>query len=719
MKKPCRGEITGLKTGLQKVSSFLLILFLFIINESFAQIPINGFCKFNSFKVDSNFTSVFSLNFNHDSHTDLILFNPERKQLLALTGDKSGSISKQEKYFLPIEISKIIDITDSQNKITGYAFTSRKNREVGIYDFTSTGRPLLRNVYKFDSYPENISYASVDDRGDYCFLISGSAFKGLSILYLNKDKFKEEKITEKGSYSNALFADVNSDFYPDIVAFNLINRSIDFYYNNGLGEFNKTRTIKINDQINALQSFDVNLDQFNDLIYSSGKNINIFYGDSVGSYDQEIKLETDFYPTKIIPGDFNRDGKIDIAYLNKDEGLLSILYAKDETEFYPEVIYYHKEQLCDLIPYYSRFLNGIALLSSEGYLYTISRIQSLTDDISLSLGAEPGAISYFDTDNNGINDICFIDNFNNYLKLVVRNNSGIPWTLYRTRLFEKQKMILADNTNIGIKTFYCYTPGKKLIEVISYNFKNGKIERNSLYTPGKISDLKILPVTGFNSKIYVSYMQKEALGLSEFFIRDSRYVSRDFPDIASNVLASNLTVINGPELFYWQRNNNSQVLFRSTLANHFKNAIRYYSLGMKDTTLMNSFAGDFFNNEKATSVNFFETQKSYFVVLSNENSPSVVVNKDLADHFRIKNKNLLFFGELKPGGLKRLFIYVPDESALHRIDFIKRGRKIVVTNIAVGSNVLDYFIKNMNYRSYSFVYTDSVDRCIKIKQLTQ
>jgi hypothetical protein len=721
MKKPCRGEITGLKTELQKVSSILLILFLFIINESFAQIPINGFCKFNSFKVDSNFTSVFSLNFNKDSYTDLILFNPEKKQILALTGDKNGNISRQEKYFLPVEISNIIDITNSRNKITGYAFTSRKNREVGIYDFTSKGRPLLRNVYKFDSYPENISYASVDNREDYRFLISGSAFKGLSVLYLNKNKFIEEKITEEGSYSNALFVDVNNDFYPDIVAFNLLKRSIDFYYNNGLGEFNKTRTIKINDQISALQSFDVNLDQINDLIYSSGKNINIFYGDAVGSYDQEVKLETNFYPTKIIPGDFNRDGKIDIAYINSDEGLLSILYAKNETEFYPEVIYYHKEQLSDLIPYYSRFINGIAFLSSKGYLFTVSRIKSLADDISLSLGAEPGAISYFDTDNNGINDICFIDNFNNYLNLVVRNNSGIPWMLYRTRLFEKEKMVIADDTNPGIKTFYCYTPGKKLIEVISYNFENGKIERNSLYTPGGISDLKILPIKGLNSKIYVSYMQDDVLGLNEFFIRDSIYVSRDFPNIASNVLASNLTVINGSELFYWQRKSNSQVLFRSTLVNQFKNAMRYYRLGIKDTTLINSFAGDFFNNEEATSVNFFETPKSNFAVLSTEDSPIVVVDKDLGDHFRIKNKNLLFFGELKPGGLKRLFIYVPDEGALHRVDFIKRGRKIVVTNvvtnIAGGRNVLDYFIKNMNYRSYNFVYTDSVDRCIKIKQL--
>ena len=96
-----------------------------------------------------------------------------------------------------------------------------------------------------------------------------------------------------------------------------------------------------------------------------------------------------------------------------------------------------------------------------------------------------------------------------------------------------------------------------------------------------------------------------------------------------------------------------------------------------------------------------------------------IVNKDFINHLRIKNKNQLFFGEIKPGGLQKLFVYVPGESALYKIDFIKNGREIIITKVIGASDVESYFVKNMNYRDYFFVYADSVDNCIKIRQINQ
>jgi hypothetical protein len=207
MKKLCKEESTGLGKEL-KLFSILLFALLFF-NDSFSQVPINGFCKFNSFKVDTDYTTLFSLNFNKDFHTDLILFNTMKKHLSVLTGDKAGNFGKKMNFSLPYEITKITSFKDNQNRVIGYAFTSRKNRVMGIYDFTISGKPYLKRIFKFNSYPENISSAIISQDKSESFLISGSAFNGLSIITDNGKTLTEKKIVSTSSYTNAIFVDLN------------------------------------------------------------------------------------------------------------------------------------------------------------------------------------------------------------------------------------------------------------------------------------------------------------------------------------------------------------------------------------------------------------------------------------------------------------------------------------------------------------------------------
>ena len=134
---------------------------------------------------------------------------------------------------------------------------------------------------------------------------------------------------------------------------------------------------------------------------------------------------------------------------------------------------------------------------------------------------------------------------------------------------------------------------------------------------------------------------------------------------------------------------------------------------------MNSFAGDLFNKDQAVSISFFETKDNNFALLSSGNSPVIVVNKNFINHFRIKTKNQLFFGEMKTGGLEKLFIYVPDESELYKIDFVRRGKELLITKVISAASVDSYFVKNMDYKNYYLVYTDSKEPCIRIRQINE
>ena len=420
-----------------------------------------------------------------------LLYSPDQKKVISLAGEKNGSFIKSGDYKIPYQITSIKGLNEKDSKIKHYAFISRQNMRAGVYAFTSGGRAYLTNSIKFNSYPENISIADVNKNGSNQFLISGPSFDGLSIISQINGTLKEKKIVSKSSFSNAVFTDLSNDGYPDIAAFNIINNSLVFYYNQGENKFKQVRTIKMDQPIYSLHAVDLNLDNYPDIMYTEGKSINIIYGDFASAYNNKTVINTRFYPDQIITGDFNRDGKIDIAYLNYEQGILSIIYAKNDQGFYPEIIYMKKDGLRSIIPYYSKFINGIASLSLNGSIFTEKNLLSISGNVNISVGADPSAITSFDDGNNGINDICYIDSYNPSLDLIVRNSDGIPSTFYSYPLFDNYNDILVDNVEPRTKTFYCFSRGKKLIEILKIDFNHNNVEKSSVYSPGVIEDLKI------------------------------------------------------------------------------------------------------------------------------------------------------------------------------------------------------------------------------------
>ena len=78
MKKLSKEERTALKTGLSKFKTLLLFVLLSEIISP--QIPFKGFCKLNSFSIDSGFTKIFSFNYDQNEHSDLLVYNPVEKK---------------------------------------------------------------------------------------------------------------------------------------------------------------------------------------------------------------------------------------------------------------------------------------------------------------------------------------------------------------------------------------------------------------------------------------------------------------------------------------------------------------------------------------------------------------------------------------------------------------------------------------------------------------
>jgi len=714
----CEEEKAGLKPAVNnnywRAGLRIIIIALIPFSGFYPQIPINGFCKYNRFEVDSGFTNIFTTNFNGDSYTDIILFNPHKKELLALEGNQNGSFQKAKPYKASIEFAGMQSITNKSNQVTGFAFSSRKSMKAGYFDFSRDGRIRILKEYKFKSYPDVIGAADIKGDGNSALLTAGSAFNGISIIEEKTNGLLENKIVNKTTFSRAVFTDLSNDGYPDIASFNVLNNTIDFYYNNSDGSFSKVRSTGTNGRISELKSLDMNLDYYQDLLYSCGNSITILYGDPTSSYNNRTVVKTNYSPDKIVTGDFNNDGHIDIVYLDTKQSIISVIFARDAHSFYPEILYMQKDGLKDILPYYSKFINGVIAVNDKGFIYTITKLLSFSGEVNLGPVVRPSAISDFDFDSNGIADICCIDNFDSRIKFIVRNNSGIPYLYFSYPVYSQHTNILTDDSKPGDKTFYCFSYGKRLIEAITANFSENKFSRQTFYSPGEIEDLKI-GTADENIKIYPAYIRNGKLGFSVITYHNFRYTTSDYFDIAGNTSGINISLGKDPCVYYWQKNNKIVKLHRYSTEKKSSEKIMEATLPSEIKSLT-SYTGNLLNNKHDITIAFCKGINNIYIVLSSSEMTKILNTKNLIKDFDFPSQKDLYFKDTRFISSRKMTILDKKNSSAFKLDFVNKGKSISFTKIADINDTDSFFISSMSYKKSHIAFSNRLENCITIKE---
>ena len=505
--KLSQDERTVLKTG---ISKFKTLIFCVLFTELvIPQITFKGFCKLNSFKVDSGYTNIFSFNYDLNEYSDLLLFNPFNKKAKLFDGKAGIEFIFRQEITLPVEISKIEPIILDNGIPESYAFASRKSRSFGILKFSPQGTPSITDQLKFDYYPENISISKNVSDMDFDFLISGNSFNGLSIVSNKNNKLVEKKITDKTLFKDAHFIDFNADGFDDIVALNSVKKKIHMFFRNSHGDFEDLRQISFEDNILSIHVFDINYDSFKDIIISTTKSIIIYFGNSFAAYNQSVYIQTAYPADKFVYGDFNHDGFFDFNYLNIEHGIISTIFAKDFYLFYPEFKHKIEKGLIDIIPFFSKFVYGAAYLNQNGEINILSNVNSISDNQQLAVAIEPDLISSFDLLNNGINDIVVTDNFDGNIKFILRDAAGLPDRLYSIKYYGNPEHLITFSNSGVIKTFLLFSANTRLVEMIEVNFDNFTFKRNHLYAKGPIQDVIVTADSKNEPQILVLYSRQE------------------------------------------------------------------------------------------------------------------------------------------------------------------------------------------------------------------
>ncbi|WP_041294211.1 FG-GAP repeat domain-containing protein [Ignavibacterium album] len=715
MKKLLSEEKTDLKPVYISSKIFLFIL-LFSAN-SFTQIPINGFCKIDKFSAPNGFSKIFSFNYNKDSYTDLLLFNPLKSEASILTGEQNLKFSKPKTIKFPFEPAQFKPVYDPLFQISYFAFTSRRSRLFGTLTFNENGNPTIIQSLKLNSYPEVIDEIDPDNNGKPIFLVCGKTFDGISIFNSSNEKLEEEKIISGTSFSFAQFIHLNSDDIIDIIAYNLFEKSLFFLINNGRNEFNVSRKIQLDKQINYLHIFDINLDSFKDIIYSDANGIEILLGDPLYLFEKSISASTNYKVDNIAIADFNHDGLFDILYSSNESGIVSALFAKNQFSFYDELIYLQTSTLSDLTSFFTKFIYGAVYLNETGEIGILSEVNSLKDDITISLAILPEEIIDFDYNNNGINDFAFIDKKDRKLKFILRNNIGIPAYYYSIKLFSENDKLLWFDSGDNKKIFYTYSQNQKLIEILNVDFSKFNFRRENLYVEGGLIDLMVTSSTELQPNIHILIQKNKNLLYGVYTFSSIKYNLVSYPAITENWFDALILNPYKNQIAYWtQTQNQYQLYFNEFLTQSSKKEI-IYSISTENKIRTIS-AKTLLSEDLFLYCSVIDDKTRIRLLIFDQNiavfSRKLTENQKMSYSLnRIRNHNHISFGNDN-----LLYFYDDTLKNFNRVFVNRYYNRFNVTRIFDEINIKNFIVTKLDTRNKHLVYIDSNDNLIKVKKIS-
>jgi hypothetical protein len=146
-------------------------------------------------------------------------------------------------------------------------------------------------------------------------------------------------ITVGNSPASVVTGDFNHDGFPDIATSNSRSQSVSILLNNRDGGFNSAVSYAVAGSAFSMVAVDLDGDGHLDLIVgdnsSSTTDVSVLYGNADGTFAPSRTYPSGPSPTNIVVGDFNGDGRLDIAVPNSGTHSFSILTNAGGRNFNP------------------------------------------------------------------------------------------------------------------------------------------------------------------------------------------------------------------------------------------------------------------------------------------------------------------------------------------------------------------------------------------------
>jgi hypothetical protein len=303
----------------------------------------SGYQFFAEYPVGERINSVDAADFDHDLELDLVVSVESGVKVLRGNGD--GSFGAPLSSTIGAAFDVALGDFDSDGRLDVAALRGNSHIAVGVVAVApgngdGTFRIPPSAEYSVDGYPWAVVVSDFD-RDGHADLATANGLNTVSVFRgQGTGSFSPPVYLPAGSNPRSIaIADWNGDGSPDLATANHDSHDLSVLLNKGDGTFQpRTDYFFMVGTPWAVAAADFDLDGRTDLVASVGASVSVFLGNGSGALQAPIESPAGPSAGAIAIGDFNRDGRPDVAVTNVfQDNTVSVLLGNADGTFQPRV----------------------------------------------------------------------------------------------------------------------------------------------------------------------------------------------------------------------------------------------------------------------------------------------------------------------------------------------------------------------------------------------
>jgi hypothetical protein len=303
-----------------------------------------------TYAVGSVPDAIVADDFTGNGRLDLAVANGFGDTVSVLLGNGDGTFQPQVAYAVGSDPDAIVAGDFAGNDRLDLAVANEHDGTVSV--LLDTGNPGFQPqvTYAVGVAPDAIVAGDFTGNGQLDLAVANSGDNTVSVLLGNGDGTFGPQVTYAAESSpDAIVAGDFGNGRVDLAVANSGSNTVSVLLGNGDGTFQPQVTYAVGSDPDAIATGDFTGDGRLDLAVADGGNlvpwdpvpggVSVLLGNGDGTFQPQVTYAMGTHPHAIVAGDFTRDGHLDLAVADIDQGTVGVLLGNGDGTFQPQVTY--------------------------------------------------------------------------------------------------------------------------------------------------------------------------------------------------------------------------------------------------------------------------------------------------------------------------------------------------------------------------------------------